>query len=405
MTSRDLAFRDWVARARAADLVQVAERFGPKLRRAGRELVGPCPVCGGTDRFALNPDLGVFNCRGGAGGDVIDLVAHLTGRDFVGVCEEITGEPPPGRNATETAEERVRREARLAADLQAAEAARAERDADGAAYREAERRRAYGLWCDGAGIVGSIGEVYLGGRGVHHLQAVRLRFLPRLGYFETVDGSRTKKQIAETPAMLAAITEVDGRFAGVHITHLDPAGRGKARIVHPVTGEACDAKKVRGSQKGRWIRLSGADDASHLVIGEGIETVLSVREAMIVGQRDMGDRVFAAAINLGNLGGPAVESVRHPGGLTVTDKAGRARVKKIPGPVPDMTKPAIRLPPSIRTATILGDGDSEAAETRWACDRIAARWRGEGVTTHVAMAAPGTDFNDMWMSETGTGHG
>jgi hypothetical protein len=38
----------------------------------------------------------VWNCRGcGKGGDVIDLVAHLDGADFIAACTTLTGEPPP----------------------------------------------------------------------------------------------------------------------------------------------------------------------------------------------------------------------------------------------------------------------------------------------------------------------
>lgn len=46
---------DWQARA---------ERLG--LKRVGSELVGPCPSCGGTDRFHVRRD-GLFGCRGCSG--------------------------------------------------------------------------------------------------------------------------------------------------------------------------------------------------------------------------------------------------------------------------------------------------------------------------------------------------
>jgi hypothetical protein len=58
-------------------------RRGIKLRRVGAEYVGPCPKCGGTDRFSVNPNKAVWNCRGcSTGGDVIDLVHHLDGGTF-----------------------------------------------------------------------------------------------------------------------------------------------------------------------------------------------------------------------------------------------------------------------------------------------------------------------------------
>jgi phage/plasmid primase-like uncharacterized protein len=47
--------RDLIERARQADILAVAQRHGAKLRRVGGgEFVGPCPVCGGTDRFSVN---------------------------------------------------------------------------------------------------------------------------------------------------------------------------------------------------------------------------------------------------------------------------------------------------------------------------------------------------------------
>ena len=70
----------------------VVGKFGLKLRRQGRELVGPCPRCGGRDRFAVNPSKGLWNCRGcSCGGDAIDLVRHVDGssyRQAVGVLGE-----------------------------------------------------------------------------------------------------------------------------------------------------------------------------------------------------------------------------------------------------------------------------------------------------------------------------
>ena len=40
----------------------VAAAYGDGLRRVGRELQGPCPLCGGHDRFRVIPN-GMFFCR------------------------------------------------------------------------------------------------------------------------------------------------------------------------------------------------------------------------------------------------------------------------------------------------------------------------------------------------------
>jgi putative DNA primase/helicase len=56
------------------------------------ERCGPCPKCGGDDRFSINTQKGVWNCRNcSKGGDVIDLVQHLDGVDFITACETLTG--------------------------------------------------------------------------------------------------------------------------------------------------------------------------------------------------------------------------------------------------------------------------------------------------------------------------
>jgi phage/plasmid primase-like uncharacterized protein len=58
-------------------------RLGLQLRCQGRELVGPCPRCGGRDRFAVNLGKEVWNCRGcSRGGDAIELVRHVRGCSF-----------------------------------------------------------------------------------------------------------------------------------------------------------------------------------------------------------------------------------------------------------------------------------------------------------------------------------
>jgi phage/plasmid primase-like uncharacterized protein len=72
-----------------APITDVVARFGLRLKHQGRELVGPCPVCGGRDRFAINVRKEVWNCRGCIrGGDAIALVQHVEGcgyREALGV--------------------------------------------------------------------------------------------------------------------------------------------------------------------------------------------------------------------------------------------------------------------------------------------------------------------------------
>jgi phage/plasmid primase-like uncharacterized protein len=83
---------DAVADAKAMPIEDWLASGGHHLKRHGREHVGPCPVCGGRDRFAVNITKQVWNCRGCAkGGDLIALVQHIDGIDFMTAIETLTG--------------------------------------------------------------------------------------------------------------------------------------------------------------------------------------------------------------------------------------------------------------------------------------------------------------------------
>jgi putative DNA primase/helicase len=89
------ADESWVARARAVPIQQEIERRHIKLHGA-IDRCGPCPKCGGADRFSINTKKQCWNCRGCAGGgDVIALVQHLDSVDFIGACTTLAGQPPP----------------------------------------------------------------------------------------------------------------------------------------------------------------------------------------------------------------------------------------------------------------------------------------------------------------------
>ena len=93
-------FDTWVQRARSVPIERELERRGYNgLRRQGAELVGACPACGGEDRFAISLTKAIWNCRGCAvGGDVIKLVEHLDGVEFIVAVTTLAGEPPPRTN-------------------------------------------------------------------------------------------------------------------------------------------------------------------------------------------------------------------------------------------------------------------------------------------------------------------
>jgi hypothetical protein len=114
---RDPQFNAWVDRARAVPLEREIERRGIKLKREGAERVGPCPKCGGDDRFAVNVKKNVFNCRGcGIAGDIIAFVEQLDGVDFPTACATLTGEPPPKPNGKANSKDRRKEREKVVAE-------------------------------------------------------------------------------------------------------------------------------------------------------------------------------------------------------------------------------------------------------------------------------------------------
>jgi phage/plasmid primase-like uncharacterized protein len=69
--------------------VKIEDELGRRgIRLTGRiERVGPCPKCGGDDRFSINTTKQTWNCRhcktGSDTGDIIGLVRWLDGIGLV----------------------------------------------------------------------------------------------------------------------------------------------------------------------------------------------------------------------------------------------------------------------------------------------------------------------------------
>ena len=127
---------------------------------------------------------------------------------------------------------------------------------------EAARR----LWRMTQPLIGSTAEAYLRGRGITDLcQTENLRFHPNC-YWRPKDDGPTQAW----PAMIAAVTDLDGRITGAHRTWLAPDGSGKAPVDPP--------RKAMGDLLGHAVRISDAQDV--MAAGEGIETILSLRQAL-----------------------------------------------------------------------------------------------------------------------------
>lgn len=362
-----------VAEAKAKPISEIVHLLGiAGLKRMGHELVGPCPQCGGTDRFGVNTRKGVFQCRiCGAKGGGIDLVMFDRGLDFPGALTWLCGEAD-GISDSERAE-RIRK----------AKAAALKAKQDDNAYRLEVIRKAHDLWEQGRSPAGTDVEGYLARRSID-IQALggfprSIRFHADLPYAHHIDGEW--RVVHRGPAMLAAIQGADGKFSALHRTWLDLSrAKGKALILHPQTGEALDVKKGLGSKKGGAIRLSGRLDAppTMLVCAEGLETTWS---AMMAGVYP--DAAFWCLVDLGNMAGrrQTGKGLKYAG-------------------LPDLDDDEAFVPPAwVQRLIFVMDGDSDPRDTRAKLEsglRRAMALR-PGLKGQIAPAPNGFDLNDVLM--------
>jgi len=129
------------------------------------------------------------------------------------------------------------------------------------------------LFASAQGLRGTLAEAYLHGRGITSAAFAgtdALRFHSRCFYRAT-----PAAQPEPWPALIAAVTGLDGAITGVQRTWLDPAGfdplrLGKAPVDTP--------RRALGLLLGHAVRFGTAEDV--MAAGEGIETVLSLRSVL-----------------------------------------------------------------------------------------------------------------------------
>ena len=85
-----------IAQARQVDLLRLVEPDTTLIRIAnthGGEYAGPCPFCGGTDRFHIVPSAGKWYCRQCTprGGDAIDYVQRREQVAFQAAVDLLAG--------------------------------------------------------------------------------------------------------------------------------------------------------------------------------------------------------------------------------------------------------------------------------------------------------------------------
>lgn len=219
-------------------------------------------------------------------------------------------------------------------------------------YEKKNRLSARKQWLDAVpDITGTPVEDYLAARGI---ELAKLGAAPRALRFSPAHYCHEIK--APLPAMLAAITDMEGKIIALHQTWLSQHGGlwTKARLQ--------TAKKVRGRMLGGCIRLRKGGAGTSLkdiqagepvAIGEGIETCLSVALARP-------DLRILAAISLSNLG-------------------------------------SVALPKNADNIIILADQD-DAPAAQQGLERAIKAHIHAGRTVSVAKPPFGKDFNDALLS-------
>ena len=199
---------------------------------------------------------------------------------------------------------------------------------EAAAYDRVQAARR--LWRACRSIDGTHAEAYLRARAIHRCRFPTLRFHPALNY-------RDRHGFRRLPALVAAVAGDDGAIGGIHRTWLDPAAPAKAAVSSP--------RKALGRVHGRAVRFGNLERQT-LLVGEGIETVLSLVTAVPA-------IPAAAALSAGSL-------------AAFAPPAGLARL------------------------VVARDNDPEGAQ---AAQRLRRRCRGLGIPTAVVVPERG-DFND-----------
>ena len=98
----------------------------------------------------------------------------------------------------------------------------------------------------GRPIAGTLGASYLQHRGIAVAgNLTALRFHARCYYRASTTAPQETR-----PALLAAVTDLDGRITGVHRTWLDVSGRDKAHVASP--------RRALGNQLGHGVRFGKA---------------------------------------------------------------------------------------------------------------------------------------------------
>jgi hypothetical protein len=289
---------------------EIAAALGDE-RRDGGGWKCRCPCCGG--RLSLRDGYNgraICHCWGGCAWREMERelrrIGHLSG--------DRPAPPPPEEIARRKAAEERRKRAAIS--------------------------RAAEIWAEGVPIEDTLGDIYMrsvrgidiGSPFIDESAAKALRYLARARHSAGV----------YRPAIVAAIEHIEHGFTGAHVTFLATDGASKTTLDPP--------RKTFGSPKGGAVRLGKPRPNSWFVVGEGIETVLSVMQVCAL-----------------------------PGWAALSAN-GIVRLE---------------LPDTARLVVICADNDCNGVGPD-AARRAVARFIGEGRRGRIFMPpTPGSDWNDV----------
>lgn len=198
---------------------------------------GPCPMCGGKDRFRYDDKdgKGTFFCNQCGAGNGMKLAMFATGLEFKDTAKKID------------------------AMLGVIQAQKPRQEYDPMPRLKKIQSELQSI--DGINPV----RLYLRSRGIKEIPESYFRFHPAIEYYDDA-----RKLVGKFPAMVARICDQSGKPLTYHVTHLTKQGR-KAPVDH--------VKKIMRTQyniAGSAIRLSPVQN--HIALAEGIETALAVKQ-------------------------------------------------------------------------------------------------------------------------------
>jgi hypothetical protein len=378
--------------AEAKGRLDIGDVIGASVRLIGSPFhkTGLCPFHSeksGSFHVYIGGDDPHYHCFGcGAHGDVIAFVQQLRAITFIDALKELESRVGADFQPRQTVSPQpVKSDKQEAAERQRAES-----------QYEARMRIWHGLEkADGTPV-----EVYLRGRGldVSLLGGVprSIRFHPGLTHVQMrPDGSEDR---SVWPAMVAAVQGPSGEIVALHRTWLMPDDkRGYVKAVRTEYGKDFKSKKILGPFMTGAIRLTPLGDAGYpddtLLVGEGIETCLTVLIDTVREGRPIATWATGTLGNICGSGDPTKRARRHP----------HYPDKYIQTEYPNMERPGVILPASVKHPIILGDSDSDPLMTRALLNRAVRRWQAEGRLPRIVMAPPGMDFNDLVDTESEAG--